>query len=127
MRLKQKAFDEQTIARTLSFLKEKKFIDDACFAKSWIDARLRKNKGLRRLTAELKNKGVSPDIVTEQIEQARRTFNETEVITRIIGERLAKAKNIGPETAKRRIYAYLLRQGFSPDLVNEQIHQIRIS
>ncbi len=120
-RLNRKKFDREVIDSTIRFLKEKNFIDDRCFARSWIKARIKRPLGIRRLEVELKLKGVSPDIIEEELDTISKDYSEEEVVTGIILTKSESLKRIDPEKAKRRIYSYLLRRGFSPGVIIEAL------
>ena len=123
-RLKKKQFDEAIIKETLSFLKDNGFIDDKSFAKTWIESRIKKPLGLRRLSVELKLKGIDKEIIDSQLEEIRKDYSEEDVVTRIAKERFSKLKAIEPQKAKRRIFTYLLRRGFSPVIVIDVVNQL---
>lgn len=116
-RLKKKKFDEEIIKQTVSFLKNKGFIDDSVFAKAWIESRLKKPLGLRRIRQELNLKGVDKEIIDSQISEVKKDYPEEELVKKIAQERLKKLKGIEPRSAKRRVYTYLLRRGFSPETI----------
>lgn len=122
-RLKKKKFTPQVIEETLSFLKDKAFIDDEHFARAWIESRIKRPLGIRRLKQELQLKGIGQEIIESQIHEIKKDYSEEDVVTRIIQERLEKVKGSDPQKAKRRIYAYLLRRGFSPNIILEAMHQ----
>lgn len=123
-RLRKKKFEEKVIKETLAFLKDKRFIDDNYFAKVWIESRIKKPLGLRRLKQELKIKGIDKEIIDSQIEQIKKDYSEEDIVTEIAKRRLQKLKGIEPRKAKRRILGYLLRRGFSPDIVMDVISQL---
>ncbi len=116
-RLEKKKYDTEIIEKTVSFLKEKGFIDDKYFAKSWIESRIKKPLGIRRLKQELIIKGVDKAIIDSQINEIKKNYPEEEIVIRIAKNRLNKLKGCDPEKARKRIYAYLLRRGFSPEIV----------
>ena len=122
-RLRKKKFDQGVIKEVLAFLKERKFIDDNLFAKSWIESRLKKPFGLRRLTQELKLKGIEKEIIDNRIQEAKEGYSEADIVKRLAGMRFKKLKNIEPQKAKMRVYGYLLRRGFSPEIVSDAITQ----
>jgi regulatory protein len=124
LRMKRKKFAPETIERAITFLKEKKFIDDAIFAKAWMESRLIRPLGLRRIQQELKLKGVNSAIISACISKAKETYSETDTIKEIARLKLSKLKGVEPRAAKRRVYAYLLRRGFSPDAIYEVINQL---
>ena len=123
-RLKVKKFDEPVIRDTLSFLKEKQFIDDNLFAETWITSRLKKPLGFRKIKQELKLKGISQDIVDGQIEQVAKDYSESEEVLKLAEKKIAGLKNIEPEKAKKRVYSYLLRRGFSPEIIIDTLNSL---
>ena len=123
-RLKKKKFDESVIKDTLSFLKEKNFLDDNYFARAWIESRLKKPFGLRRIEQELKRKGIDKEIIQAQIETSRKGYREEEVVLGLAQERWLKLKGLEPKKSKQRIFGYLLRRGFSPEIIIETVNQL---
>ena len=122
-RLKLKKFPEEAIKEVISFLKEKKFIDDNVFAKAWINSRLRKPLGLRRIKQELRQKGVDKEIIEEQSSGVK-DYSEAETVLDLAKRRLNILKGTDQVIAKRRIYAFLLRRGFSPEIVIDTLNQL---
>jgi regulatory protein len=123
-RLKKKKFPEEVIDRLIAFLKEKRFIDDEVFAKSWIEYRLKHTFGVRRIRQELLLKGISKEIIDSNITAAQENYSESSVVDELARGRLAKLKDIEPSKAKQRVYAYLLRRGFSHEIVMDTINKL---
>jgi regulatory protein len=122
-RLKVKKIPEAVIKEIISFLKEKKFIDDNVFAKAWINSRLRKPLGLRRIRQELRQKGVGKEIIEAQ-SLGVKDYSETEAVLDLAKRRLNILKGTDQVIAKRRVYAFLLRRGFSPEIVIDTLNQL---
>ncbi len=123
-RLKKKKFDEQIIQETLTFLKDKRFIDDRDFAQAWVESRIKKPLGIRRIREELKFKGIDKEIIDNTTEKAKEDYFEQDIVTKLARGKLERLKNIEPLKAKRRVLAFLLRRGFSPDIVVDTINQL---
>ena len=101
---------EQVLAR----LKEKKYINDEKFARFWIENRnQRKGSSLKKLRAELLQKGVSGVIIEQVFAETSR--NDSEEIRKIIDK---KAKRYPDQ---QKLVAYLARQGFSFDEINRAL------
>lgn len=128
-RLRRKKFEEAVIQETVSFLKAKGFINDSLFAKSWIESRLRKPLGFRRIAQELRLKGIDESLIESLINKAGSDYSEFDVVRkvcqnrfpRLIGGRNLPTYEVG--RLKRRLYGYLLRRGFSPEVVAEAINE----
>lgn len=123
-RLKRKKFDDKVIKEVVSFLKEKSFIDDNYFARAWIDSRLKRPLGLRRIRNELKIKGIADGVIDSQIREAKSDYSEKDIVVNLLRDKLERLKGIEPEKAKRRIYAFLIRRGFSPDVIIEALTKL---
>jgi len=124
-RLKKKKFNDTTIKETLSFLKDKGFINDDYFAKAWIESRIKRPLGLRRIKEELKIKGIDREIIDRHLEDISKAYSEEATVTKIIKQRFDRLKGAEPQKAKRRLYAFLLRRGFSPEIVIDAINQLK--
>ncbi len=121
-RLAQKKFTQGAIDQAVDFLKEKKFLDDEQFAGDWIDSRLKKPLGLRRIVAELRQKGVARQYIDAGIERIKEDYSEEDTVRRIVEARFDPSRE--PLKEKKRLYAYLLRRGFSPETVNDIIAEL---
>jgi len=122
-RLKLKKIPEDTIKEVISFLKEKRFIDDNIFARAWIDSRLKRPLGLRRIKQELRQKGVAKEIIEAQTAKVK-DYSEVTTVLDLAKKRLNRLKGIDRLSAKRRVYAYLVRRGFSPEVVIDTLNQL---
>ncbi len=124
-RLKKKKFEPATIESTVSFLKDKKFIDDNYFAKAWIESRIKRPLGIRRIRQELAIKGIDQATIDSQLGEIKKYYCEEEVVTKIAKDRFSRIKDTDPQIAKRRVFSYLIRRGFSPEIVMEVINEGR--
>ena len=124
-RLKQKGFSEELAETTVSFLKDKEFIDDRVFAKGWVSSRLKRPLGLRKIEQELAQKGLAQETIQDALAQAKEHYNESQVVSQLAQQRFSKLKDIEPLKAKVRVYAYLTRRGFSPEVVGEVIRDVK--
>lgn len=123
-RLKKKGFDNLVVKETLVFLKDKKFIDDNQFSLGWIESRLRKPLGLRKIRQELKIKGINTEVINKHFDSLKEDYSEENTVLKVVKEKFNKLKGIEPQKAKRRLYAYFLRRGFSPEVVIEVMKRL---
>ncbi|MCM8770542.1 MAG: recombination regulator RecX [Candidatus Omnitrophica bacterium] len=121
-RLKRKKFAADVIEATVSFLKEKKFINDADFARAWFEARGQKF-GLKRIRQELRQKGVSAELIN-QAQNGLRDYQEKEVLFALAKKRMPLLRGLPFAKKRQRLYGYLLRRGFPPDMVLEALNRI---
>ena len=122
-RLKRRGFSESARKEALLFLKEKGLVNDLEFARMWLGSRIKKPLGINRIKQELRIKGIDKDII-EQVLGSISNYSEEAVIKDLVCRRWEKLKHIQHQKAKRRIFSYLLRRGFSSDMIQEAIDQI---
>lgn len=122
-RLKNKKFNPGIINKTLAFLQEKGFINDEAFTAAWVNSRLKVPLGLNRIKQELNLKGVAPDIIAAALAEAKKDYSEGETLRRVIKQRRDRLKGLGPKKIRQRLYGYLLRRGFSADIIIEAIQK----
>ena len=110
----------EAVTTVLADLDSKGILDDRLFARLWIKERIeKKGFGKRRIASELLSKGVDRSIVDEEIEAGFDEEDELRIAERAASKRLRKLGPVSLETRKRRIYTYLLRNGFSSDIAGE--------
>jgi regulatory protein len=99
-------------------------IDDAAFARAWVESR-HYSRGLSRrsLSAELRRQGVE----TEEIREAVDTLDpEQEVATarHLVEQKMAGTRGQPPEVRVRRAAGTLARKGYPPGLVFRLIKEV---
>ncbi|MFA5231851.1 MAG: regulatory protein RecX [Candidatus Omnitrophota bacterium] len=134
-RLKLKGFSEELCRDTLNFLKDREFIDDRIFARGWVASRLKRPFGLRRIKQELIQKGLDKEVIEDTLSRYRgqsqksgqspleEDYDEGSILRRLAEQRFSKLKGVEPLKARQRVYAYLMRRGFSPDLINSVVNK----
>ncbi len=123
-RLKKKKFPEGEIEKVIAFLKKKKFIDDRAFVKAWVNSRLRQSIGLKKIRQELSLKGIAKETIDAKIDEVRDSYSESKIVENLAADRLKKNKDVEPLKAKSRVYGYLIRRGFSPDIVIDTLNKL---
>ena len=124
LRMKNKKFSQEVIDKTVLFLKEKRFIDDNIFAKAWVDSRIKRPLGLRRIEQELKLKGVDKEVIQAQVARVKKDYAEEDIVKGIVQSRLKRLKAKDAQEIKRKMYAYLIRRGFSPEVVYDAVVEL---
>src|SRR3989338_10427961 len=114
-RLKQKGFPPEIISQTVEYLYRLKYLNDREFAAAWTNSRLNKPLGVRRIRLELKQKGVSEDIIAEAWDSVREKYREYDTVLALAKTKLKRMKGVEDAKAKRRIYTFLAHRGFNPD------------
>ncbi len=101
------------------------YLNDTQFAKSFAASQIRQKPiGKRVLKQKLAMKKLDKETVEEALEKAFEDTPESEIIERAIEKRLRiKGKPETREDAKK-FYDFLLRQGFSYDLVSNKMREL---
>lgn len=103
--------------RVFAKLVEKGHIDDEKFARYWLENRnQRKGSSLRKLKAELMQKGVASDIIEAATSESDRT--DSDELAKIIAKKRSKYPD------EEKLKAYLARQGFRYDDITEALQEI---
>lgn len=121
--LTKRGFDKEVIQRVKEYLVKLNLLDDFSFAKAWIESKVKRAIGKERIKYELLKKGIPKNIITKALEQTYNVKNEEEMIKELILQRMKRYSHLNKDTAKRRLWSYLLRRGFSKDIVLELISQ----
>jgi regulatory protein len=125
--LRRKGYPSSLVDRVLGRCEELTLLDDLSFATAFVRDRIRlRPRGVTRLEAELVGKGVSRDDARDGIRVA---FEEEEVTERDLLEVTARRRwrrlaRLDAGTARRRLYAHLVRSGFPPDEVQRAVAEI---
>lgn len=99
---------ESIADRVYTRLIDKGYVSDESFTRYWVENRnLTKGASRRKLTAELRSKGVDHAIIESVLAETERT--ETDELRKV----LAKKRNKYDD--EQKLIAYLARQGFSYD------------
>ncbi len=114
-RLTRKKFGPSVVRATVFYLREHRLVDDEQFARAWVAERLKKPFGVRRISRELQVKGIDRSVIEAVLRDATAGYDEGTQVSALAREKLSRMKALPPETARRRVFAYLLRRGFSPE------------
>lgn len=119
-RLKRGAFAPEAIDATIVKLNEWRYLDDADFARRWVESRAQgKPRGQRLLQQELRQKGI--DVETSRQVIAEADLDEVSAATELARKRLSTMTGEDPVAVKRKIGAYLARRGYGFDVVRKAL------
>ena len=122
--LHRRGIPDETAEAVLSRFADVGLIDDAAFARAWVESR-HYSRGLSRrsLSAELRRQGVE----SEEIREAVDTLDpEQEVVTarRLVEQKMAGTRGQPPEVRVRRAAGTLARKGYPAGLVFRLIKEV---
>lgn len=123
-KLQGKGFEGQDIDEVIAWLESVKLIDDRSFTRSWIQYRLARPFGFRRIIAELKEKGVEAGIIEEEIAAVKPDTDESMTALELARRKALRLAGVDPVRKKKRIFDFLVRRGFSPDVIFKTLKQL---
>ena len=114
--LAQKGVPEEAAETVLDRFTEVGLIDDAEFARAWVSSR-QAGRGLARraLSAELRAKGVDPEVAAEAVEVVG-DEDEREAARRLVDRKVGAMRRLDRATATRRLMGMLARKGYNGGL-----------
>ena len=110
--------------RALERLTSLGLLNDAEFARSFARNRaLSRGMSRRRIQAELARRGVDRVLVDRAIADVmtEESVNERALVESAAEKKLKSLRKLAPDVRRRRLYGYLARRGYAPDLVQETI------
>lgn len=113
-KLKESGYPKEAVDVAIEYVSDYNYINDLRYAQNYIKYR-RDKKSRRRIERELINKGIKKEIIEEAIflleeDMEDLLFDELSVIEKYIEKKLSSDFD---EKKKQRVYAHLMREGFS--------------
>ncbi|MFE6870489.1 recombination regulator RecX [Kitasatospora sp. NPDC057692] len=114
--LRKREIPDEVAEEVLTRLEEVGLIDDAAFARAWVESR-HSVRGLSRraLAQELRTKGVAGDLAEQALAQVD-PDDETEAARALVERRLRTTRGLERQTRTRRLVGMLARRGYSEGL-----------
>jgi len=121
--LNGKNVPSEIIETIVGKLYEHKFLDDEKFARSWILFRARlKPKGRYALEIELKQKGISKEIIEKAFAETDEELpDEVTQATQLIASRLKRLEGESKQVIYQKVGAFLGRRGYSWEVARKAI------
>ena len=113
-KLAAKGVPDEIAGRLLDRFTEVGLIDDAAFARLWVESR-QSGKGLARraLAAELRRKGVADEVARGVLDELE-PGDEEEAARALVRKKLRSLQAVDRATATRRLAGMLARKGYPP-------------
>ena len=124
-KLEGKGFSETEIDTTVHDLIASGLLDDRAFTKSWINYRLARPFGFRRIIQELKAKGIDQQIIEEAVVEIKGSYDPENAALELAQRRWQRLPALDPQKKKKRVIDFLLRRGFEADVVLKVFKQLR--
>ena len=115
-KLSQRNVPEEVAVRLLDRFEEVGLVDDAAFARDWVEQR-QSGRGLARraLAQELRRKGVDDEVAREALDEID-PEHEVEAARSLVRRKLRSVSDLDQQVAVRRLTGMLARKGYPPSV-----------
>jgi regulatory protein len=120
-KLARKRVPAEVAERLLDRFEEVGLVDDAAFARDWVQSR-HAGRGLARraLAVELRRKGVDPEVVSEAVATVD-PDDEAEAARELVRRKRRSLERFDRQTQARRLTGMLARKGYPSSVVVEVV------
>ena len=123
-RLRKWGVDGDDIDSIIDKLKSDDFVNDERYCKAYINDRFRLNHwGNVKIVYELKKRGLDKEYIDAAIDDID-DDEYTEVLRKLIDDKLRTIKDTDVYSAKVKILGYALRRGFESDIVSKILKDV---
>jgi regulatory protein len=120
-RLREKGVVPELIDEVLARLSRAGLVDDKAFASFWVENRgTFRPRSSRMLKAELKQKGVSEDVLREALSET----NDDEAAYTVAAKRARRLAGLERQEFRRKLGEFLARRGFSYDTIAPVVERV---
>lgn len=122
-RLQRAGYSVEILERVIAEAIAQGQLDDETFARLWVQGRLTlKPKGRALLVRELRAKGIADEIIERVLSEFEPEMEES-LIRDLIERQASRYAHLDLNTRKRRLYAFLRRRGFSPEMIRRALQE----
>lgn len=119
-----KEFELDRIQPVLQELQDLGYVDDSAYAKAWVQERKRKGLGTFRIGQELKQKGIREADLSHALAQTN-LEEERQLAMEIAERRYLRMEHDPWQKVERKLGNYLLRRGFSWEIIGPILKELR--
>lgn len=121
-RLREGGFEEPVIEATLDRLRKAGLVEDAAFARIWVENRSAfRPRGRRALAMELRQKGVEEEEISQALDAAA---DEDQLALEAARRQARRLEKLDWETFRKKLSGFLGRRGFAYGTIAPVIQQI---
>jgi regulatory protein len=123
-RLRKADVPDDTISLVIDRLRSWHYVDDADFARRWIENRAtHRPRGARLLAEELRAKGIPPQLMAEALDEAE--IDEFADALELARQRSRQLAGLEPAVRERRLSGFLARRGYGFDVIRTTLNTLR--
>jgi len=119
-----KGYEDNSINKSIEFLKEYNFINDSNYTKAFISDKL-KSQGSQKIKYTLIQKGISKDKIEEELSNLNKE-NEKNIALNLAKKKLDIIKKKENDNFKisGKLYRYLISKGYGYDVTSEVVKEV---
>ena len=124
-KLKDREFGNAIIEAVVADLTRLGYVNDREFARQWAAGRIRlRGFGGRRIEQELRNKGISRDVIRETLTEVFEDAPEADIAQQEAEKKLRSLSRFAPEVRRRRLAGHLERRGFPSETIYDVLRRV---
>ncbi len=124
-KLKAREFSDAVIEVVIAGMVRLGYVNDHEFARQWAAGRIRlRGFGRRRVEQELRNKGISRDVVQESLRVVFEDVPEADYAQQEAEKKLRSLARLAPEVRRRRLAGHLERRGFPSETIYDVLRRV---
>jgi len=124
-KLKRQGYTDDIIKDVISEMEGYGYVDDKTFAEEWVQSRINsKPKGRLVLKRELVNKGIEEDTIDNILNETMSESVQRDLALELARKKVKSYRNDDAISAKRKLYAFLNRHGFSYDIIKGVMDEV---
>jgi regulatory protein len=128
-KLIEKKAPQEIREQIVNFLKQQKFINDAEFARLWIQSRKSfRIKSKKAIKMELLKKGIAVPLINEALagtdDEENSGINDQEQAIKLVHKRINKYRHLPKQELYQKLGGFLARRGFSWETIKSAIDKV---
>ena len=123
-KLTEKDFAAEVVAEVVADLQRQQLLDDREFARRWVEARLPRAYGARRLAQDLRHKGVAAGVVDEVLAEYAPVLDSGDRAVELLNKQAWRYRGLAADKAKRRMLGFLARRGCDQEMARAAVEQV---
>lgn len=124
-RLERKGYDKDVVNAVIEEMKSLGYVDDKRYAMHFAELRAAYDKfGPYRILVELGRRGIPKDLAEDTVRSVFHEGREEANALELAMQWVTRKGTDDKEKAYRRLYAYLARRGFAPDVARKALRQV---
>lgn len=122
--LRQRKFPERLAEQIASELVAKGFIDDAAFARQFVEERGRRRQGPKLIEQELRGRGLDREKAREAVDEARDEDRERAAARTLLEKWNRRSKPEDPRKRRQAAASFLARRGYDSELAWALVREV---